>query len=229
MKVPVIDHVRTEDIRKRAREIAKDKDARQKALKLLRSRANHEIRIGANILLRDVGVTDKQLEDAIRFLSTHADWELREEAAMMFRTLIKRNFDHWFNVMKDFVNSDSVNLKRAAVVGAMTKLSKEQTKKIVEAIFQPNLPYNHVYMKKNLGPFAIGSHLLKNEPVLTFSYLNKWIKNKNENVRWNVLMAFSQAQGKKYREQALKYVRQVEQDPSKTVQRAVKAIKRRFS
>ncbi len=228
MKLPVVDHVKTADIRRKAKEIAKDKDALKKALKLLGSQAKQEIRLGANVLLLDTGVRVEHLEKAIKLLSEHDDWELREEAAMMFRTLIKRNFEHWFKVMKDFVNSDSVNLKRAAVVGAMTKLPIEQTKKIIEYVFQPNLPYNHVYMKKNLGPFAIGSHLLKNEPDLTFRYLNKWIKNKNQHVRWNVLMAFSQSQGKKYKKEALRYVQLVEKDLNPVVQRAVKAIKRRL-
>ena len=83
-------------------------------------------------------------------------------------------------------------------------------------------------MRRNLGPFAIGDQLLRSYPQETLARLEKWAKDPNEVVRWNVAMAFSSATGAKLAEQGLPLLRELEADESKFVARAAKASLRRM-
>jgi hypothetical protein len=60
-------------------------------------------------------------------------------------------------------------------------------------------------------------------PAETFRQLDKWIRIKDENVRWNIAMAFNNSFGNKYPKQAVKYLRFLSKDNSIVVQRAVKS------
>jgi hypothetical protein len=76
------------------------------------------------------------------------------------------------------------------------------------------------YVKVNLGPFVIGTGYGNAFPEETFSRLKKWMKIKDENVRWNIAMAFNNSFGNKYPEKALEFLRVLLKDENKSVNRA---------
>lgn len=214
--------------RKQAKEIAKESNAIEIAKEYLQTADSGKRRIGINILLALKNTPKKMLEKAIRSLGNDADWKLREEAAMVTRTLLERNFDLWFPFIRELVQNTNVNLKRAAVVGSMASKIKDKTniRKLAEEIFEPCLTLSDPYIRKNLGPFAIGSFLVRNHPDVAFYYLDKWVKSNNEWARWNVIMTFSQSAGKKYPKEAKAYIKIVGNDLRKPVQNAIKSVSR---
>ena len=89
------------------------------------------------------------------------------------------------------------------------------------ALLEPLMYDSAVYIKKNLGPFLLGSHFGNSFPGQTFAQLDKWIKIKDPHVRWNIGMAFNNSFGNKYPEKSLKYLKVLSKDTNKIVQRAV--------
>jgi hypothetical protein len=88
-------------------------------------------------------------------------------------------------------------------------------------MIKPLLYDSSVYVKKNLGPFVLGTSFLKRHPHLTFEYLWRWLSIHDENVRWNLAMSMSASGGTSYPELALEYLAELGRDDSKLVWRAV--------
>lgn len=201
------------------------------AKKLLSSENKTHLRVGINVLLLSKEVPADFMKDQIKRLGIHEDWELREEATQVVRALLKRDFDIWFPLLQDFIESGNVNLQRAAVVGSMATGIKEgsQIRKIVEQIYEPVLSSNDRYIRINLGPFAFGSFFLRLYPEIAFRYFDQWIERKDPWTRWNVIMAFSAARAKEYPNEAKRYIEIVKGDPRPIVQRAVKSVSRKIT
>jgi 3-methyladenine DNA glycosylase AlkD len=78
-----------------------------------------------------------------------------------------------------------------------------------------------VYVRKNLGPFAIGDGLLRCYPDLTLEHLARWAGSDDARVRWNVAMAFSTAEGARHVDAALPILERLAEDDRRFVWRAV--------
>jgi HEAT repeat protein len=79
------------------------------------------------------------------------------------------------------------------------------------------------YVKKNLGPFILGSYYGNNMPGIVLGFLDKMIKVKDQNVRWNIAMAFNNSFGNHHSNEAVKYLKILANDSNPVVQRAVKS------
>jgi 3-methyladenine DNA glycosylase AlkC len=77
-----------------------------------------------------------------------------------------------------------------------------------------------------LGPFAIGDGLLRYYPELTIKRLINWAEAENEQVRWNVAMAFSAAEAAKHLEAALPILSHLATNNRRFVWRAVASAMR---
>ena len=78
------------------------------------------------------------------------------------------------------------------------------------------------YIRKNLGPFAIGDCLLSRFPEKVLTACKKWIKSENANVRWNVAMIFTAASARNYVVEGKAILKALENDSDPMVVRAVK-------
>ena len=204
------------------------------ALLLLKKNNASSKRLGVNLLLSLPNVSFEEYKKVVFALADDSDWEIKEEAAMAIRHLLLHDFKKWLLVLKEMVKSKSANLRRAAVVGSMqTKLKEDQVRKIAFYIYQPLLTDENEYVRKNLGPFALSDFFLRVYPKLALRFFDKWIKTGHLRVIWNILNAFQISRLKKgywdsHFQSAQKYLKMVEKDQEKTVQQAVKSLKRRM-
>ena len=93
-------------------------------------------------------------------------------------------------------------------------------------VLEPLLSDRSRYVRDNLGPFAIGGTLIKCYPTQVLKRLDTWINDQDEQVRWNIAMIFSAAEGAKFAHESKHVLDILLSDERPYVKRAVsKAIK----
>jgi len=188
----------------------------------------------ASYVFRAPGVSSRaELKEIIFKYANHKDWAVRETGAGIVSGLLSDDFEYWFPFVKAMAKDHRLNIRRAAVVGCMnTSFSKKQVEKIARYVFNPNVNDPEVYMRKNLGPFAIGSFLLRKWPELTYKWMNRWMASGKPMAVWNVLNAFHATALKRSaeaRKKAAGYLKAAEKLDAKLAQSAAKSLRRRLA
>jgi len=165
-------------------------------------------------------------EDVKRLLLTLGDdsnWETREAASDAFASVLLKNFDKVYPQFQRWVRHDSENIRRAVALAAkkVAKTRKHEYGEPLLCLVEPLLSDKSVYVRKNLGPFAIGDGLLRAYPELTMKYVRKWSLSQDEQILWNVAMTFSAAEGAKHCDEAIPILRRIAEDKRRYVWRAV--------
>lgn len=173
-------------------------------------------------------------EEFLKIVLDMADdqsWETRECAAMLLRDLLFDDFDFYLAEMKKMVKNKNPNIRRVAVVGSMhSKFTKVQARKIAKYIYEPLLSDDNVYVRKNLGPFAVSQHL-RLYPEMTLEFFDNWIKEKKPRVVWNILNAFQPARLRANKDlipKCKRFIEEVKSLEDKTIQSAIKSLRRRI-
>jgi 3-methyladenine DNA glycosylase AlkD len=166
---------------------------------------------------------EEEVKTLLLTLGNDANWETREAASDAFASVLLRNFDKAYPVFKEWVKHDSENIRRAVSLAAkkVAKARKPEYGKPLLDLIEPLLSDKSVYVRKNLGPFAIGDGLLRAYPKLTMQYVKKWSRSKNQQVLWNVAMVFSAAEGAKHYDEAPQILKRLAADERRYVWRAV--------
>jgi hypothetical protein len=94
-------------------------------------------------------------------------------------------------------------------------------------LLEPLLRAEEPYVRRNLGPFAIGDALLRVDPRTTLRRLRAWSKERDAMVRWNVAMAFSTAIGSFHWPAAKALLERLARGPEPVVRMAVAKAMRR--
>lgn len=180
--------------------------------------------IGVSLLWRGYKHDKKRAKSVLLAIADHPNWEVRESAGGAFANVLFYNRD-FYNTLKKWAGHKSQNVRRAVVIGSLGLRDTNNPTDILKAfrLLKPLMYDSSPYVKKNLGPFVLGSYYGNSYPMETFKQLDKWIKIKDENVRWNVAMTFNNSFGNKYPHEALKYLRILSGDTNPVVQRAVKS------
>lgn len=153
------------------------------------------------------------------------NWEVRETAAVLFARVLLASFDANLPLFRELARHPSVNVRRAVVVGAKY-VAKERKASHAEALFsliEPLMSDPNEYIRKNLGPFAIGDGLLRCFPAMAVEWLKTWSRSDDEMVRWNVAMAFSTAEARKHLDVGLPILEELAGDGRRLVWRAAAA------
>ena len=133
------------------------------------------------------------------------DWEIREYAGEALGEFLKPHLNNFYRDIIELRKKKSENIRRGAVL-AMKYLAKyripEYRKKIFD-ILGYFLDDDREYVKKNLGPFAIGDALIIYYPEETISFIKRYSKSKKSTVKWNICMIFSSASGSKHYDVAM--------------------------
>jgi hypothetical protein len=119
-------------------------------------------------------------------------------------------------------------MRRAVVVAAKYAARSrhpERAEPLLDLI-EPALREPDEYVRRNLGPFAIGDQLLRSYPDATFARLERWARDPDENVRWNVASTFTSASGAKVAERGFGVLAFLASDTRPFVTRAVSAAVR---
>jgi len=175
--------------------------------------------------LLSIGNPFKRYEGVVSLLLELADdssWETRESAASCLADVLHKNFEEFYPAMAGWVRHLSENVRRAVVVAAK-KVGQKRVPgrgELLLQLIEPLLMDTSVYVRKNLGAFAIGDGLLRAYPELTLAYVKKWSLSDDEQVLWNVAMVFSSAEAVKHRKEALPILRRLACDRRRFVWRA---------
>jgi hypothetical protein len=178
--------------------------------------------VGVHIIWRAYNYNKKAVEAMLMKIADDLNWEVREYAASAAAATVA-NYSNFYTTLEKWRSHKSENVRRVVVMSAAGLKNKKDPSctKRAFALLEPLLYDSSVYVKKNLGPFAIGSWFGYSFPKETFAQLDKWVKKKDANVRWNAAMAFNNSFGNHYPEKALKYLKILSSDKNKTVRRAV--------
>lgn len=162
-------------------------------------------------------------------LARDEDWGVRETAAVLFGRLLTDAFYDVLPIAREWIGGTDPRLRRAAIVAAKYA-ARTRKKEWAEPLFdliEPALQDNDEYVRKSLGPFAIGDQFVRSYPDLTLSRLRKWMESDDENVRWNVAMTFSAASGARLAQRAPDILEFLQTDERPFVRTAVRAAQRR--
>jgi 3-methyladenine DNA glycosylase AlkD len=183
----------------------------------------------AAVILRPLIVSDQaDLERAIHRLARDEDWEVRESAASLLGDALERAFAAYLRPARLWIAGGEPRLRRAVVVAAKYAARSrhpERAETLLDLI-EPALADHEEYVRRNLGPFAIGDQLLRSYPDATFARLERWARDPDENVRWNVASVFTSASGARVAERAFGMLAFLSTDTRPFVQRAVGAATR---
>lgn len=151
------------------------------------------------------------------------DWTIRDAACEVVGRLLRDDFARTIAVLETWHIKRSANLNRAlaiAAIRAADPMHLERAEPLLK-LLEPLLVERESIVRRNLGPSAIGAHLLAHYPTLTFEYLAKWSTSYDAQTLWNVAMAFSAAPAIPIAKKALIVLRKLSLDERRLVWRAV--------
>ena len=147
-------------------------------------------------------------------------WEVREWAASALRRIISDDFAAIFATLKDWAGHASPNVRRAVAVasGSASRDCTQEECRLLLEILAPLLEDDDLYVRKNLGAFAIGDSFLKSQPALVAEWLGR--ASASPRAQWNVAMALSAAEATKQFPILSVLLRQLAADERSVVRRA---------
>src|SRR5712691_5517004 len=130
-------------------------------------------------------------------LARDDDWGVRETAASLLGRLLIESWADTLPLAREWVSGPDSRLRRAVVVAAKyaARTRRQEWAEPLLGLIEPALRDHEEYVRKSLGPFAIGDQFVRSYPDATLARLRTWMKDEDENVRWNVAMTFSAASG----------------------------------
>lgn len=198
--------------------------------KILSIKSDNAKEIGIHIIWRAYPFNKKSVEKYLYDITNDDNWEVREYAAGALSGTL-RTFPQFYSTLKGWSKDKSENIRRGVVMSAVAILNERDVDKAFK-LLEPLMYDSSKYVKKNLGPFILGSYFGNAFPKQTLKQLNKWVKVKDENVKWNVAMAFNNSFGNRFLNEAVKYLKFLSDDDSPMVKRAVKStinhLKKRY-
>jgi len=168
----------------------------------------------------------KQRKAALAFLPTLIEsdnWAVRDAACEVTGRLLREDFSRMIGILESWRTKGSINLYRAiaiAAIRAADPMHLERAEPLLN-LLEPLLVERAPIVRRNLGPSAIGAHLLAHYPSQTFEYLAKWSTSYDAQTLWNVAMAFSAAPAVPIAKKALIVLRKLSLDERRLVWRAV--------
>jgi hypothetical protein len=199
------------------------KEQYQLAKKLLKRSEYTARNIGTHLIVS--GWPDhKGIEILLKKAANDENWIVREYAAGTFAALLEKDFVHYSGLYLRWIKTESVNIKRAIALAVKYESKSADPKKwkTYFDLIDPLMGEEAEYIRKNLGPFAIGDGLLSRYPVQIVSSCKKWMKSDNENVRWNTAMIFTAAAARNFTKDGKIILQFLERDKSPFVTRAAK-------
>ena len=155
-------------------------------------------------------------------LADDGDWWVREAAHSTMGSFLVDQFDDFYPVLQAWTRHPSANVRRGVAIAARkaaNERKEEWTERLLDLV-EPLLTDREEYVRKNLGPYAIGDGLLRCCPQPTLARLRRWAGDPREEVRWNVAMAFRSFGGDRHLQEALEILSDLSADERRFVWRA---------
>ena len=165
----------------------------------------------------------KEAIATLRRLADDPNWEVREWAGSSIGEVFAHNFDALYPIMQDWLRDDSQYVRRAVAIALMGAADAKRPE-----CAEPLLALADVlvldpaeYVKRNTGPFAVGSALRGQYPDETLAHVRAWARSDDEMSRWNAAMAFVAANARKHVRIGLEVLSSLATDKRKPVWMAV--------
>ncbi|MCD5417023.1 DNA alkylation repair protein [Candidatus Bipolaricaulota bacterium] len=164
---------------------------------------------------------DKSLKILLK-MADDVNWKVRESAGTACGRILRRDFSRTIVILRRWRSHPSANVRRAVLIAVM---KAAQTKnpdwgEPLLKLIDPLMVDRNAYVRRNLGPFALGTAMLRYYPGVTFDYLASWSTSHDEQVLWNVAMAFSASAAPGIAKKALIILRKLSLDERRYVWRA---------
>jgi len=189
--------------------------------------SNHENpytrRYASRILFK---LWEKDKDKSAKILTALADdkhWLVRENAHYVWGELLKEHFEQVSSILQTWSTHSSANLRRCVAIAVRNAgdLRKEKWAEPLITLLEPLLSDKTAYVRKNLGPYAIGDGLLRCYPEITLKHLRRWVHRKDEGTRWNVAMAFASYGGNRNWREGVEILSMLATDKRRYVWRSV--------
>lgn len=193
-------------------------------LKILKLKSDNAKEVGIHILWRGYSHNKAAVTKWLYKITDDGNWEVREYAAGALGGTLKEN-PEFYIILKKWTKDSSENIRRGVVLAAAVLRDRNDPAKLKKAfaLFEPLMYDSSQYVKKNLGPFILGSYFGNGATEETMDFLRRMLKIKNEHVRWNIAMAFNNSFGNNHPQLAKEFLAVLAKDISPVVQRAVKS------
>ncbi len=191
------------------------------AIAFARSESEGAQEVGLVLLGQMYTHNPREVTETIMNLADSENWEVREWAASALRRVIGGHFSAIYPTIQAWALHSSPNIRRAAAIGcgsAADSCSEEECRLMLEAL-TPLLEDDDPYVRKNLGAFAIGDSLMKEQPALVAEWLGR--ASGHQRAQWNLAMALSSAEAAKHFDILGELLWKVAADDRTVVRRAV--------
>ncbi|HEX2786890.1 MAG TPA: DNA alkylation repair protein [Ignavibacteria bacterium] len=190
--------------------------------KFLSVKSDNAKEIGIALLRRGYKQNPADVKKWLCKIADDKNWEVRESAGGAFAGVLNAN-PELYDYMCKLCKHKSENVRRAVLFSAHGLIDEEKNLTKALKLIEKLLTDSSVYVKKNLGPFILGSYFANRYPQKVQKQILKWTKKKDEHLRWNLAMTYKNSFGNKYPEYALQTLLLLNSDLRPVVQRAVKS------
>jgi hypothetical protein len=165
----------------------------------------------------------RPVERLLRRLADDEHWAVREAAGGGLGRVLLQNFDAFYDRCLAWTQHPSAHVRRAVCIAIRSpgKTRRPEWGEPLLDVLEPLLPDRTPTVRKNLGPFGIGSGMIRWYPERTLARLQEWARREDATTRWNVAMAFSTAGGADHWQEGLPILRDLACDERRFVWRAV--------
>ncbi|MBM3316529.1 MAG: HEAT repeat domain-containing protein [Candidatus Eisenbacteria bacterium] len=161
----------------------------------------------------------KEVERIALNLARDEDREVRLYAASTIARIIRSSFRANVRYLRAWSRHADPSVRRQVIIATVAVADEEHPEwaRLLLDMLEPHLSDRDPYIRRNLGPFALGQGMLRVYPQETLDRLEKWLQSDNEIVRWNVAMAFTAPIGALALERGLEILRLLAADPRRFV------------
>lgn len=154
---------------------------------------------------------------------TAEDWRERLGAQYAVSVWLAEDFEAAFALVLECAATDDPWLNTGAVAPfGMKDFCRSHPDRLprIMAVLEDQLTNRADPVRRNHGPYALGL-LARTHPAAVRPYLEEWARRDDEQTRWNVASAFTQATGKRQPDLALRVLAMLVDDGRGYVRRAV--------
>ncbi|MFH1144353.1 MAG: DNA alkylation repair protein [Candidatus Eisenbacteria bacterium] len=135
----------------------------------------------------------KEVEKLTLNLARDEEYEVRLYAASTMARIIRSNFRAYFRHMRAWSRHADPSVRRQVIIAtvAVADADRPEWARPLLDLLEPHMSDRDPYIRRNLGPFALGQGMLRVYPEETLERCEKWLEAPDEIVRWNIAMAFA--------------------------------------
>jgi hypothetical protein len=167
----------------------------------------------------------KEVERLTLNLARDEDEGVRQYAAATMSRIIRANFRLRLRHLQLWSRNPDPSVRRQviiATVGVADPAYPERAKPLLD-LLEPHLSDRDPYVRRNLGPFALGQGLLRAYPEATLVRFKQWLRSEDEIVLWNIGIALAAVHDLEQWEAALEVLRVLAADQRRFVWGAASA------